>query len=310
MWNDISARHLLALRAVSDEGTFGKAAQRLGFTQSAVSQQIAALEQIVGQTLFDRPSGPFPPRLTPAGALLLEHAADIIDSFETAERELARLALGVTGHLRVGTFQSISARVIPAALGRLHLEAPDVEVTLVEGDPETDARIEAIRRGDLDLAFVIGDVDIPGGSRWLGDDPHVAVVPASTPDGPLELAEMGTQPMIGQPPEDTCGLLVDRELERLGITPRYVFRSHDNGAVQGMVGAGVGIAIVPLLAVDVADPTISVRPTVPPVTPRRVSIIWDPQRTLPATAERFLDLVTEICETRLDTGGRLLASAE
>ncbi len=308
MWTDVSARHLLALRAVSEEGTFGKAAQRLGFTQSAVSQQIAALEQIVGQSMFDRPAGPFPPRLTPAGSLLLEHATEIIERFETAEKELARLALGVTGHLRVGTFQSISARVIPAVLGRLHVEAPEVEVTLVDGDPDTEARIESLKRGDLDLAFVVGDVDLPGGCRRLGDDPHVAVVPASTPDGPLDLYDVGAQPMVGQPPDDTCGLKVDRELERLGVTPRYVFRSHDNGAVQGMVGAGVGIAIVPLLTVDVADPTISVRATVPAVAPRSLSIIWDPHRTLPVTAERFIELVTEICASRLDTGARLMAS--
>ncbi len=306
MWTDVSARHLLALRAVYEEGTFGKAAHRLGFTQSAVSQQIAALEQIVGHPMFDRPAGPNPPRLTPAGALVLERAVRIIDQLESAELELARLALGVTGHLRIGTFQSVSARVLPAVLGRLHLEAPEVEITLVDGDPEIDSRLSALRRGDLDLAFVAGHVDVACGHRSLGDDPHVAIVPSSTPDGPIALRDVGSQPMIGQPPEDSCGIMLDRELERLGVTPRYVFRTHDNGAVQGMVGAGVGIAIVPLLTVDTTDPAISVRATEPPVEPRHLSIIWDDRRTPLPSSERFVDLVTEICSSRLDVGNRLI----
>ncbi len=299
MWTDVSARHLLALRAVTEEGTFGKAAQRLGFTQSAVSQQIAALEQIVGQTIFDRPAGPFPPRLTPAGALLLEHTSELIDQLERAERAMARFAEGISGHLRVGTFQSISARVLPSALGRLHVEAPGVEVTLREDDIDWDFHHAALRRGDLDLAFVVGEVDPCFSSRLLGDDPHVAIVSAGTPDGPLDLNELSRLPMIGQPAGDTCGLIVEHSLERLGVTPRYVFRSHDNGAVQGMVGAGVGVAVVPLLTVDTSDPSISVRATEPPIEPRRFSIVWDSGRTLPPVAHRFVELVAEVCAERL-----------
>ena len=299
MWTDISARHLLALRAVSEEGTFGKAAQRLGFTQSAVSQQIAALEQIVGQSIFDRPAGPFPPRLTPAGSLLLRHSNDLIEQLELAERAMSRFAEGISGHLRVGTFQSISARVLPSALGRLHAEAPEVEVTLREDDSEWDFHHAALRRGDLDLAIIVGEVAADFSSRLLGDDPHVAIVPADTPEGPLDLNELARLPMIGQPELDTCGMLVDRSLEQLGITPRYVFRSHDNGAVQGMVGAGVGVAVVPLLTVDVADPAISVRATEPAIEPRRFSIVWDSARTLPPVAHRFVDLVAEVCAERL-----------
>jgi DNA-binding transcriptional LysR family regulator len=302
VWTDLSTRHLLALRAVAEEGTFGRAAHRLGFTQSAVSQQIAALEQLVGQPLFDRPQGPRAPQLTPAGELLLGHAVALIDLFETAEHDLDRFARGITGTLTIGTFQSISARLLPMTLRELHVEAPDVEIELVEDDIAGDLRLGALRRGELDLAFLIGAVDPDLAFVDLGADPHVALVPRDHPDGSVVLADLAGHPMVGQPCGDTCGRIVDDQLERLGVTPRYAFRSHDNGAVQGMVAAGVGIAIMPLLAVDPSDATISVRATEPALEPRRLSVAWNPLRTLPPIATRFVDIVSEVCRRELSTG--------
>jgi len=301
MWNDLSVRHLLALRAVAEEGTFGRAATRLGFSQSAVSQQVGALEQLVGQPLFDRPAGPHPPRLTPAGELLLDHSAAFIERLEAAERDLDRLARGVAGTLTIGTFQSISARVLPFALRRLNQDAPEVEIRLLEEDPEHDFQQMMLTGSELDLAFAVGDLEPGLGSRHLGADPHVAIVPSDFPAGPVDLADISGRPMIGQPTGDSCGLLIDRGLERFGVTPHYAFRSHDNGAVQGMVGAGVGLAIVPLLAVDTTDHTISVRTTEPGLEPRQLSIIWNRERTLAPIAERFIDIAAEVC-------ARLLAS--
>ena len=107
--------------------------------------------------------------------------------------------------------------------------------------------------------------------------------------------------MVGQPPEDSCGLIIDRQLERLGITPRYAFRSHDNGAVQGMVGAGMGVAIMPLLSVDISDASTSVRTTEPELAPRDLSIVWPSNRTLSPLAERFRTIVCEVCAELLAT---------
>lgn len=301
MWSDLNVRHLLALRAVAEEGTFGKAARRLGFTQSAVSQQIAALEQLVGQTLFDRPAGPHPPQLTPAGKLVLSHTEALLERLEAAELDLDRYSRGVSGKLAIGTFQSISARVLPATLGQLRIDAPDVEVKLEEEEYEQDVELGSLARRKLDLAFVTGDVDPGFGSRYLGADPHVAIVPADFPAGPVTLADIAGRPMVGQPVDDTCGVLVDRGLERLGVTPNYAFRSHDNGAVQGMVAAGVGIAIMPLLTVDTTDPAISVRTTVPELEPRRLSIIWRRDRERAPIAERFVEIAAAVCAEQLTT---------
>jgi DNA-binding transcriptional LysR family regulator len=295
MWSDLNTKHLLALRAVADEGTFGRAAERLGYTQSAVSQQIAALEAIVGHVLFDRPSGPSRPQLTPAGELMLIHASSLLGGVEEAERELDRFARGISGRLVVSTFQSISTRVIPASLRRLYEEAPGVEVSLVEEDIGQDFGRAALLRGDLDLGFAIGDVSSDFGSIYLGADPHVAVVDLDYPPGPVSIESLSGAPVVGQPAEDTCGLIIDRQLERLGVTPHYAFRSHDNGAVQGMVGAGMGVAIMPLLSVDIHDRTTSIRTTDPQLEPRQLSIVWGQDRTLSPLAQRFAAIVGEVC---------------
>src|SRR5215210_5465580 len=106
-WLGVELRHLAALQAIAAEGTFGRAAQRLGYTQSAVSQQIATLERLVGQRLVERPGGPRPVSLTEAGRLLLRHAAAIVARLEAARADLEALGAGAAGSLRVGTYQSV-----------------------------------------------------------------------------------------------------------------------------------------------------------------------------------------------------------
>lgn len=304
MWNDLSVRHLLALRAVAEEGTFGKAASRLGFTQSAVSQQVAALEQLVGQPLFDRPAGPRPPTLTPAGSLLLDHARALLEQVNQAEYDLDRYARGVSGRLAIGTFQSVSSRVLPSTLGLLRQEAPNVEVSVIEEGTQFGDRLAALADGELDLLFTVGDAEPGFESRYLGSDPHVAVVPPDFPEGAVDLDAIGGQPMVGQAADDPCGIVVDRGLERIGITPNYVFRSYDNGAIQGMVAAGVGVAVVPLLTVDTTDPAVSVRTTRPELPPRQLSLAWSGTRTLSPIARRFIEIATDVCATQLHEGRR------
>src|SRR5437868_13585139 len=102
-WLGIELRHLIALEAVSREGSFGRAAGRLGYTQSAVSQQIAMLERIVGERLVERPGGPRPISLTEAGELLLRHAQSIVSRLEAAHADLAALRAGEAGAPRAGT---------------------------------------------------------------------------------------------------------------------------------------------------------------------------------------------------------------
>src|SRR5260370_32788578 len=115
-WNALEFRHLVALREVAEQGTFGAAATRLGYTQSAISQQLAALERIVGQRLLERPQGRRPTGLTPAGVMLLRHAEALFARVQAARADLAALALNGGAPLRVGTYQSVGIHIMPAVL--------------------------------------------------------------------------------------------------------------------------------------------------------------------------------------------------
>ena len=126
-WLGVELRHFLALEAVAKEGSFGKAAASLGYTQSAVSQQIATLERIVGHRLVERPGGPKPVSLTEAGRLLLIHADAIAARVAAAQADLASLAEGQAGTLRVGVYQSVGQRILPEVMRRFLEAWPQVE---------------------------------------------------------------------------------------------------------------------------------------------------------------------------------------
>src|SRR5690349_22264618 len=135
-FRNVELRHLAALEAVGRTRSFVAAARELGYTQSAISQQIARLEQIVGQRLVERPGGPRPVALTEAGRLLLRHADAIVAQLDAAQADMAALAEGAAGPLRVGIYQSVGARILPALLRRFRQSWPRVDVHVRE---ETDA---------------------------------------------------------------------------------------------------------------------------------------------------------------------------
>src|ERR671938_66844 len=131
-WLGIELRHLVALEAVAREGSFGRAARRLGYTQSAVSQQIATLERIVGARLVERPGGPRAVSLTPAGEVLRRHSEAIVARLTAAQADIAALASGRTGTLAVGTYQSVGARILPEAMRRFRRSWAGIDVRLHE----------------------------------------------------------------------------------------------------------------------------------------------------------------------------------
>jgi DNA-binding transcriptional LysR family regulator len=166
-WLGVELRHLAALEAVASEGTFGRAAAKLGYTQSAVSQQIATLERSVGEKLLERPGGPRAVSLTDAGKLLLRHAEAIVARLDAARADMASLRAGETGTLRVGTYQSVGARVLPGVMRRFRTEHPGITLELHE--PTTDPELYAlIESGDLDLAFSSS----PQTARWRRGSPR------------------------------------------------------------------------------------------------------------------------------------------
>ena len=151
---DIELRHLAALQAVSEEGSFGRAATRLGYTQSAISQQIAALERIVGTRLVERPGGPRRVFLTEAGLMLLGHADGIVARLRAAQADLAALERGTSGPLRIGTYQSVGNKILPVLLRRFSKRLPEIQIELRETHID-DELLVAVERGELDLTFTM-----------------------------------------------------------------------------------------------------------------------------------------------------------
>ena len=291
-WLGLELRHLLALKTIAETGTFGRAAERLGYTQSAISQQIATLERIVGQRLIERPGGPRRVSLTEAGELLLRHADAIAARLQAAQADLAALESGDAGPLRIGTYQSVGARVLPELLREFAADWPDVEITLQESADDRDL-LALVERGDLDLSFVVLPLDPgPFESVELFRDPYVLVVPAGSPLADRErapsLGELVEHPLISYRTCRTTQRVEDR-LRRVGREPRIVFRSDDNGTVQGLVKAGVGIAIVPRLTVDDTDPAITVVDLGDRLPPRLIGVAWHRDRRRTRAAEAFVD---------------------
>ena len=290
---DLELRHLVALDAVASEGTFGRAATRLGYTQSAVSQQIAALERLVGGAVFDRPGGPRPVELTPLGKLVLGHARDVIARVDATGEAVERFLAGEVGRIDVGTFQSVSNVLLPAIVRRLRSERPDLDIRLFEHE-DTDAGAVGVLAGELDLTFAVGlragDLD----SLLLLEDPFVLVAPAGElAAGPYPTVDLHHAPLVGYPPGG-CQQEIEDGLLACGVEPTWVFRTNDNGAQLAMVRAGMGWAVMPLLAVDTRDTAVDIRALTPAVPPRKVCVAWRRDRTLSPVASRMVDIACDV----------------
>jgi DNA-binding transcriptional LysR family regulator len=297
-WLDIELRHLRALRAIADEGSFGRAAELLGYTQSAVSQQIASLERVVALRLLERPGGPRPVSLTEAGHILLRHAEAIEARLLAARADMQALGSGDAGRLRVGTFQSVGARVLPTLLRTFSGAHPRAEVILRESASEDDL-LGLVERGELDVTFVT--LPVPPGPYLeveLLRDPYVLVVPAGSPLASLRraptLKEIALQPLIGF---SSCRSMdaVEAHLTSSGRAPSVVFRSDNNATVQGLVGADVGVSVSPLLAVDVDDPSVVVIDLHGRIPPRVIGLVWHRDRHRSPAAEAFIESAIAVC---------------
>jgi DNA-binding transcriptional LysR family regulator len=297
-WLGVELRHLAALRAIAEEGSFGRAAERLGYTQSAVSQQVAALERIVGERLVERPGGPRPVSLTEAGVLLLRHADSIIGRLRAAEADLHALRAGEAGTLRVGTFQSVGARLLPEIMRRFAEQWPKVDVMLDE--LEDDGIVRAIETGEIDVGFVQLPVgDAPLETVELLRDPYVVIVAAASPPtaGRPTLREVAERPLIGFRDDHGAAPIV-AAFRAAGIEPHWAFRSNDNPTIQGLVAAGLGVAVMPRLTVDATDPRIAVVELETPLPPRILAVAQHRDRYSSPAARAFVQTALETVATR------------
>ena len=294
-WSALELRHLQALLAVADKGTFSRAADRLGYTQSAVSQQIAALERMVGTPLFDRPGGPRPVELTEAGRAMVEHARGVLRRLGAAQAELAAIAAGDRGTIRVGTVQSIGTRVLPQLL-RASTSCGPASTSCCASPTMSTCCSTPWPTATLDVTFTEIGPEARFQYRRMLDDPFVLVAPAGSDVAGLAsvtIGEITALPLIGYR-DAVCSTVVE-QIFQPGDDPRFVFRSDDNPTIQGCVASGIGYWATPLLTVDTDDPAVAIVPIEPAPDARHIALAWPAsRRSSPAVAE-LVDAAVEVC---------------
>jgi molybdate transport repressor ModE-like protein len=295
-WLGIEVRHLAALDAVAREGSFRRAAEQLGFVQSAISGQIAALERITGQRLVERSRGGGPVALTEAGEVVLVHARAILGRLDVAEADVATLADGSESLLRVGITESVGIRVLPELLRRFGAEWPEVRIRPTEASASDLDLYQGVERGALELSFV--ELPAPPGpfeTTELLTDPYVLVVrrDSELARGRLSLLDLEGVPLVGHP---SCrGLArVEAQLRARGVEPEFAFRSTVNATIQALAGAGVGAAVLPALGVDPASEATVMR-ELPGIPPRKLAIARHRDRLYPPAARAFVAIAEAVC---------------
>ncbi|WP_454337731.1 LysR family transcriptional regulator [Streptomyces glaucescens] len=294
------------LRAVVGTGSVTAAAARLGYTPSAVSQQIAALEKEAGTELLERVGRGVRP--TAAGVLLTEHADAIARRVAEAETALADLLAGRTGRLSVRYFATAGAALVAPAVARLRALHPGVQVELRLAD--TRDPLPDVREGRADLALVVGRPQTAGqdGVRLLRllDDPYLAVLPKGHPLAArrsVDLAELAGEPWVGSEWPGPC---LDAQLaacEAAGFRPRFVVDSEDYATAQGFVAAGLGVTLIPRLGLGGRHPEVAVRRLRSPEPARTISVALRATAPPQPALASFVEALREAAQTGAGAAG-------
>jgi molybdate transport repressor ModE-like protein len=292
----LDLRFFVTLDEVARTGSLTAAAEALGYTQSAVSQQISRLEELVGQRVLNRSAGSRTTTLTPAGRVLLRHAQSLRATLESAAADIGALAQGLTGILRVGCYESVGGTLLPAVLDSFTREFAGVQVALTEVADDGEL-LDRVHRDDLDLTFVVFPLpEGPFRSRALAQDPYVLVVGedsdlAATP-GPLSLDDHPDLPLITYGPLRSVHA-VEARLGGPGYGGRITFRSNHNTTLLRLAAQGYAAAVVSAMAIDPDRRGIVVRP-LDRVSPRIVGIAWHKDRPLSPAATGFIEAAAQV----------------
>jgi DNA-binding transcriptional LysR family regulator len=295
----LDLKRLRVLREVAGQGSFSGAADALYVSQSAVSQQVSALEAEVGVPLLLRLRGG--PVLTDAGRLLVSHADAAICRLEEAERELAELAGLGTGELRLVSFSSASATLVSRAARAFSDVHPGIRLSMNEADPEDS--LPALKRGEADLAIAYDfDLDEIGGDRDLvlthliDEEMHLAM----PPDHPLageravRLEQFADETWLCGAGEGSCRRLTVGSCERAGFSPDVAYESNDYTVMQALIAAGMGVTLIPDLALLLRNPGIAVADVVPEPPIRRVWAVTLGAGSRSGATEAMIAILTDV----------------
>jgi DNA-binding transcriptional LysR family regulator len=274
----LEVRRLQVLIELDACGSFSAAAQALHLTQPAVSQHVAALEREIGLALVER--GTRPVGLTEAGHALVRHARLVIARLEDAEQELEHIAGRWRGRLRFGSFPTALATFVPAAVASLKQHHPFVTLTVI--DDHLQRLLPRLQNGELDLALIYDHEALPHDTAaeldlvHLRDDQFHAVLPArhrlARSHRGVKLEQLADDTWIGGGPTSAWFQIVRHSCHQAGFEPRVAFNSDDNVAVQAFTAAGLGVSVIPGLAVRHPLPGVEIRPLLTHTPVRRISV--------------------------------------
>ncbi len=299
-------KQLRVLRAVGEHGSFSAAADALSYTQPAISQQIAALEKRAGTTLVDRGSRGV--RLTDAGRVLVEHAEVVLARLAAAEAELDAIAGIRGGRVRLASFPTAGASLLPPAVALFTERYPDVELSFVEHEPEEAAQM--LRAAELEIAIVFeyGEVNQPEFARLyegielhhLVDDPMYLALPHDhglARKQRVRLEDFADETWIQETDAHSwCGGFHAACCEAAGFDPKVGFQSDDYNVVQGLIAAGVGISLLPGLALTNVREDIAIRSLGRRAPARRIAAATLAGRYHSPAALAMLEILGEVAE--------------
>lgn len=281
-------RGLRAVLAVAELGSFRRAAAELGYTQSALSHQVSSLEKMLGWELFHRPGGRGQVRLTPAGEAVCRRARRAIAEVEAIAADAEEAERGESLRVRVGVSQTAAAEIMPPALQAFRQAHPAVEVILTELDDAADMA-HVLRQGQLDLAFAVnaGPQESIETVRVL-EDPWVILTRRDSAIAELErpgFEALDGLDLVAWTHRWRGQAELERAWSQRGITPRIVYRTDDNLALQRLVAAGLGHACLGRLAARRAvDPSLTWLPLRERLVPREIALCYPRHRPMTATS--------------------------
>ena len=258
---ELTLQHLRMLREVAAKGTMAAAAESLGYTPSAVSQQLRGLEKATGVVVLEHLGRTV--RLTDAGRELVRHADRVLAGMEAAQVAMERVGNEARGELDVAIFESVAGTLLPRLLTRLAHLYPDLHLRTLQLDP--DLAIDALASGDLDLAFTVDYAHAPATPRQgierlsVAEDSFHLVVAADDPisSGAIDLKEVADRSFITTPATMSCGRCVVKACHDAGFEPNLVHQIDDYRTTLHLVAAGEGVALVPDLGL--VDPPLGIR---------------------------------------------------
>ena len=302
----LDVKRLRVLREVAARGSFSAAAESLAYTQSAVSQQIAALEREAGTTLLERNARGV--RLTDAGRALVEHSDAILARLAAAENELEAIAGLRGGRVRLASFPTAGATLLSLAIATFSQRHPGVELSLVEAEPEE--ALPRLKAGEIEIALTFEYTTLPKGLydpiredielMHLVDDPMYVALPADHPFAErrtLHLKQLADEAWIQGDCEGLCGKMHVSACQAAGFEPRVAFQSDDYNVVQGLVAAGVAISLIPELALTNVRDDIVIRSLGKQAPVRRVAAATLSSGYRSAAVEAMLEVLLEAADT-------------